>query len=83
MSIKGSRKCLVGYKEYNQGNIQVQAESIRMLADDEYQFNWILPAHGRMVRFATQSEKKKAILQAVKDFDNEDELEGVLGIGYN
>ena len=35
------------------------------------------------VRFATQAEKKKAVLKAVKDFDNEDELDGILGIGYS
>lgn len=57
--------------------------SIRQLVKlDELKFTWILPSHGRMIRFKSEEDRKKAILVAADEFDAEDETTGMLGIGY-
>jgi len=77
-----SRKGLEGFKRYNHGNIAVQGDSIRMLAEDSLPFTWILPGHGRMARFRNIKEKNAAILKAAIAFDEEDDSVGMFGIGY-
>ena len=42
----------------------------------------ILPGHGRMAKFNSVAEKNSSILKAADDFDNEDETEGLLSVGY-
>lgn len=42
----------------------------------------ILPSHGRMAKFDTVEEKNAAVLTAADGFDNEDETEGMLAVGY-
>ena len=42
----------------------------------------ILPSHGRMAKFDTVEEKNVAVLTAADGFDNEDETEGMLAVGY-
>lgn len=45
-------------------------------------FKGILPSHGRMAKFDTVEEKNAAVLTAADGFDNEDETEGMLAVGY-
>lgn len=82
LAYSASRKALEGFKRYNQGNVEVQEESIRMLGTDEYDFQWILPAHGRLVRFGSLQDKNKAVVTAADTFRDEDCENGALGIGY-
>ncbi len=72
---------LHGFKAFNHGNPHVQAMSISMLAGASYAFQWILPAHGRMLRFPDLNEKKKAIIQAATDFKIEEDRFGAFRIG--
>lgn len=45
-------------------------------------FEGILPSHGRMAKFNSVEEKNAAVLTAADGFDNEDETEGMLAVGY-
>lgn len=45
-------------------------------------FPGILPSHGRMAKFNSVEEKNAAVLTAADGFDNEDETEGMLAVGY-
>ena len=56
---------------------------MRLLASKELKFQWILPGHGRMMRFASDEERVQSILEAARIFDSEDEGVGKFGIGYN
>lgn len=62
--------------------MDVQYESILQLASDQYDFTWILPGHGRMIRFNDVDSKNDAIRKAAKDFEAEDELKGSLSFGF-
>ena len=73
---------LDGFKSYNQGNVLVQMDSIALLAQDHLDFRWILPAHGRMVRFQSMQEKNDSVREALEWFRREDQTKGMLGIGY-
>jgi hypothetical protein len=42
----------------------------------------ILPAHGRMCRFANLEDKKLALLDAANSFEKDDGMDGMLSIGY-
>jgi len=50
-------------------NTDLQAESIRCLADED--FLWILPGHGRRHHFADSQERRKAILDAAEKFKHD------------
>jgi len=77
-------KGLTGFKRYCKGNMKVQSSSMRMLANDKtLQFMWILPGHGRMIRWESSEDKRRDILQAADAFDAEDETEGMFALGYN
>ena len=56
--------------------------SLMELAQDKYNFTWILPGHGRMANFASIEEKRAMIMKAAEEFAIEDEDDKVLGIGY-
>ena len=75
-SVLGSK--LTGFKAFNHGNIQIQEESIRMLASETLPFTWILPAHGRMIRFESVEDKKRSLLAAADYFHDEDATEGFM-----
>ena len=83
LAFSNSKKGLDGFKRYNHGNAELQGQSIRMLADPEMSFNWIMPGHGRMVRFRSDEERVSSILKAADAFDEEDESIGMFGIGYS
>lgn len=83
LAYSAKRQGLDGFKRYNKGNEKVQGESLRLLANENLQFQWILPGHGRMIRFANDEERIESILEAADIFDNEDEGIGKFGIGYN
>jgi glyoxylase-like metal-dependent hydrolase (beta-lactamase superfamily II) len=55
---------------------------MRLLAQDDYPFTWILPGHGRMAKFSSVAEKNAAVLAAADNFDREDETQGMYSIGY-
>ena len=55
-----SRQGLDGFKRYNKGNEKVQGDSIRLLAGEDVQFQWLIPGHGRMLRFANDEERVSA-----------------------
>jgi len=42
----------------------------------------ILPGHGRMVRFLSIEERRASIMEAAKVFEEDDETEGMFGVGY-
>lgn len=73
---------LDGFKQYNKGSVDTQAESMRLLAGDELPFLWIVPGHGRMVRFNSLQEKNEAVMDAAANFEAADGSFGVFGIGY-
>lgn len=83
LAYSAKRQGLDGFKRYNHGNEKVQVDSLRLLAEKRIQFQWILPGHGRMLRFANDEERTKAILEAADTFDKEDEGLGRFGIGYS
>ena len=82
LAYSASRRGLDGFKRYNKGNEMVQGDSIRLLARDDIQFQWLIPGHGRMLRFASNEERTEAILKAAEVFDEEDEGIGKFGVGY-
>lgn len=84
LAYSGSKQRLEGFKRYCQGNTDLQSEYIRYLAEsaDVGDFSWLLPGHGRMTRFASQAERRAAILQAADEYDKEDAADGAFGIGY-
>eukprot|EP00597_Dinobryon_sp_UTEXLB2267_P004159 CAMPEP_0170061968 /NCGR_PEP_ID=MMETSP0019_2-20121128/3360_1 /TAXON_ID=98059 /ORGANISM="Dinobryon sp., Strain UTEXLB2267" /LENGTH=328 /DNA_ID=CAMNT_0010267977 /DNA_START=43 /DNA_END=1029 /DNA_ORIENTATION=- len=74
------RGLLDGFKSYNHGNVLAQLQSIELL--QEWDFLWLLPGHGRMIRFESLEEKNENILRAVEYFKRDDESFGMLNIGY-
>ena len=89
LTYSGDKKRLDGLKRYNKGSTVAQLETIRMLAtdsndkvDDGLQFKWTMPAHRRMLRFQSKEEKDLAILKAAENFEQEDETDDMLLIGY-
>lgn len=82
LAFSGSRRALTGFKEYNTGNVVAQLESIELLGTDEFPFLWILPAHGRMVRFQSIEEKNQQVMDCAKAFQDEDESLGMFSLGY-
>ena len=82
LAYSASRQGLDGFKRYNKGNEKVQGDSIRLLAEEELSFTWLIPGHGRMLRFGDDEERVSAILKAAKVFDEEDEGIGKFGVGY-
>lgn len=54
-----------------------------MLADDDYEFTWILPSHGRMMQFKDLTEKNLILLQTAEKFKSEDQTIGMFGLGYS
>lgn len=74
-------KLLTGFKAFNHGSIRKQEDTIRSLASNrKFPFTWLLPAHGRMIRFTSLEEKQQAILEATELFHEEDETTGSLGL---
>ena len=74
---------LTGFKQFNCGNLEAQAESIAMLATNEYDFTWILPGHGRRRRFQSLTEKNEAILLTAKEFREESMYAQLFHQGYH
>ncbi|RYH05251.1 hypothetical protein EON65_45235 [archaeon] len=60
---------LDGYPMYNEDDLEKQADSILLLAHDKFKFDWILPGHGRMIRFSSQKQKKELVLRAAEAFE--------------
>ncbi len=72
---------LTGFKSFNHGSVRRQEDTIRQLADnDNVPFTWILPGHGRMIRFASLEEKEETILAAADYFHDEEETIGSYGL---
>ncbi len=67
---------------YNLGSYEAQRNSLEELADSRYDFNWILPGHGRMAKFVSLEEKRTMVLKASEEFAQESEDDDILGIGY-
>lgn len=65
---------LDGFAEFNHGNLDVQKESLKKFIDPmpSMDFQWILPGHGRMIRFNSFAEKNKAFTKLVNGFADED-----------
>eukprot|EP01031_Cornospumella_fuschlensis_P029084 gene29084-35101_t len=61
--------CLDGYPMYNEDDLEKQADSILLLAEDKLKFDWILPGHGRMIRFSSQQQKRELVLRAAEAFE--------------
>ena len=82
LAYSASKKGLDGFKRYNHGNVMVQSASLRLLAQDGMPFTWILPGHGRMVKFGSVAEKNAAVVAAADAFDKEDPMDGLFAVGY-
>ena len=82
LAFSSKRGRLEGFKRYNKGSYVAQSESLRELADDKYEFTWILPGHGRISKFESLQEKKRSVLKCAEDFDKNDEDDDILGVGY-
>jgi glyoxylase-like metal-dependent hydrolase (beta-lactamase superfamily II)/ferredoxin len=82
ISFSGYKRALDGFKSFNHGNVLAQLESIELLATDEFPFLWILPAHGRMVRFKSIEEKNEQVMACARSFETEDESVGMFSMGY-
>lgn len=82
LAYSASKDALTGFKQYNHGNPQVQADSMRLLAEEDFAFTWILPGHGRIARFESREDCCGAVLRAADAFDAEDDQDGVFGLGY-
>ena len=76
------KKRLDGYKKYNKCQPWLQSRSMKMLANKDLTYSWILPAHGRMMRFETQEQRIKAVLVATRAFDKNESMIGRYTIGY-
>ncbi len=74
---------LTGFKAFNRGNIEAQAQSIELLATNEYDFTWILPGHGRRKHFSSLSEKNRALEAAARRFREQSQYENFFGQGYH
>ena len=64
------------------GSYEAQKGSLEELANEEYDFKWILPGHGRMAKFESLGEKTKMVMKAAEEFALESEDDEILGIGY-
>lgn len=82
VSYSAKKQALDGFKKYNKGNAEVQEESLRLIGTDDYLFQWILPGHGRMVRFKSVQEKNEQMLQCADAFAKDDEFDGMFSVGY-
>lgn len=57
---------LDGFAQFSRGNLVKQAESIRALAEEEWAFEWILPAEGTRYRFPSP-QARASLLQETAD----------------
>jgi glyoxylase-like metal-dependent hydrolase (beta-lactamase superfamily II) len=73
---------LDGYKEYNKGQVWLQMRSMIALAGDRNSFQWLLPAHGRMVRFNDDAERSNMILEAAHALEQGGEVQNMMRVGY-
>jgi len=62
-----SLNMLSGDAEHNRGGIERQAESMRKLVEES--FDWILPGVGGRIRFGGPEEKRKRLLEAAELFE--------------
>lgn len=65
---------LEGFSEFNHGNIDVQKESLKKFIEPmpSLDFQWILPGHGRMIRYNTFAAKNNALKKLVNSFADEE-----------
>ena len=82
LAYSSQKKALDGFKRYNFGSTEAQLMSLRMLAQAEPAFTWILPGHGRMARFASNEARMRAVASCADAYEQEDASIGMFGIGY-
>ena len=82
LAYSSQKKALDGFKRYNYGSTAAQLISLRMLAQAEPAFTWILPGHGRMARFASNEARMRAVASCADAYEQEDASIGMFGIGY-
>jgi glyoxylase-like metal-dependent hydrolase (beta-lactamase superfamily II) len=73
---------LDGYKEYNKGQVWLQMRSMVAIAGQRNRFQWLLPAHGRMVRFNDDAERSNMILEAAQALEKGGEAQNTFKVGY-
>lgn len=59
---------LDGFAQFSPGNLAKQAESIRALAEEEWAFEWILPAEGIRYRFPSPQARASLLREAADRF---------------
>jgi glyoxylase-like metal-dependent hydrolase (beta-lactamase superfamily II) len=59
---------LDGFAQFSRGHLQKQAESIRALAEEEWGFEWILPAEGTRYRFPSPQARVSSLREAADRF---------------
>jgi len=62
-----------GMKSFNKGSKNAQLSYLYDLATDQYPFQWLLPAHGQMVRFQNMQAKNEAVFVAAQHFADDEE----------
>lgn len=80
LSYNADWEVLEGFRAFCKGNPEVQLDWMINLASDDYPFLWVLPAHGRMARFADLQEKRNEVLRGAMGYVSSSPLKGSLRI---
>ncbi|CAM9465612.1 unnamed protein product [Ectocarpus sp. 6 AP-2014] len=63
LALSGRTGALTGFPRYGY-DLAMQSESIELLARSDLKFRWILPGHGRMIRFENDEDRASQIMVA-------------------
>ncbi|CAM9258685.1 unnamed protein product [Scytosiphon promiscuus] len=63
LALSGRTGALTGFPRYGY-DLKMQSESMKLLARPDLKFRWILPGHGRMIRFDDDEERVSKVLVA-------------------
>lgn len=72
-----SLNMLDGDAQHNRGGIKRQADSIRKLAEEN--FDWLLPGRGMRMRFSGPQERRKRLLEAADYFEQRGKVLPLMG----
>ncbi|CAN0537624.1 unnamed protein product [Ectocarpus sp. 12 AP-2014] len=63
LALSGRTGALTGFPRYGY-DLAMQSESIELLARSDLKFRWILPGHGRMIRFENDEDRASQVMVA-------------------
>lgn len=67
LALSGSTGRLSGFPRYNRGGWPLQVKTIEKLAAEP--FHNIYPGHGRIARFENDGQRRRQILEVVREWD--------------